>query len=62
MCTVYQPGNAPKLPTISEAGITIDARRSWVGYTALQQVLSWEKQVTELSDEWRGVQYDSTTQ
>ncbi|UZJ39791.1 Fic family protein [Prosthecochloris sp. SCSIO W1102] len=31
-----------KIPTIPEAGITIDSHRSWVGYAALQHVLKCE--------------------
>lgn len=37
-----------KIPTISEAGITIDSHRSWIGYAALQHVLKCEAPLREL--------------
>lgn len=36
-----------KIPTIAEAGITIDSNRSWIGYAALQHVLQCESPLRE---------------
>ncbi|RNA64831.1 cell filamentation protein Fic [Prosthecochloris sp. ZM_2] len=36
-----------KIPTISEAAVTIDSHRSWIGYAALQHVLKCEAPLRE---------------